>query len=211
MQLYRLTYMFFPAQKCKMAIHRQWTRLLTKTFDAHFLRSSNQYTCRVAPRNSFQQTIISNRCRSSSIFFRLSTGHVICGHENNGHKRQTILSGTVGLPENCCELREFSTDKNLPIIYLFTKEGCTLCDVAVEALKPHMHRVRIPNEWFFKDRTTLYHMNALCLLTNASRAVFKGAATIYPWWTEKIMCYTYPVAISIKLTQKKSQSSCMLF
>lgn len=46
-----------------------------------------------------------------------------------------------GVPKKKIKFREFSTKSNLPIIYLFTKDGCSLCDVAKEALKPHMHRV----------------------------------------------------------------------
>lgn len=48
----------------------------------------------------------------------------------------------------------FSTQRQLPRVYLFTKEGCTLCEEAKEVLKPIMHKVII-----FKillSRYTLY-------------------------------------------------------
>lgn len=35
----------------------------------------------------------------------------------------------------------FSTQSQLPRVYLFTKEGCTLCEEAKEVLKPIMHKV----------------------------------------------------------------------
>ncbi|KAL4227417.1 hypothetical protein ACF0H5_012860 [Mactra antiquata] len=52
----------------------------------------------------------------------------------------TILSSNVCLQSNI-EIRIYSTsNKTLPILYLFTKDECTLCDDAVEALKPYMDR-----------------------------------------------------------------------
>ena len=37
-----------------------------------------------------------------------------------------------------------SGKKNQPIIYLFTKDGCSLCEEAKQVLSPYMNRVSLP-------------------------------------------------------------------
>ncbi|XP_060558105.1 uncharacterized protein LOC132718427 [Ruditapes philippinarum] len=86
-------------------------------------------------------TTCTNHCLISQNCSHFSMEHGIRNrfrNVNNLHNRQLISRKKV--PKTVCGFRELSTENKLPIIYLFTKEGCTLCDIAVEALKPHMHR-----------------------------------------------------------------------
>ncbi|XP_061172317.1 glutaredoxin-like protein C5orf63 homolog [Saccostrea echinata] len=68
----------------------------------------------------------------------------------------------------------FSTRK-LPVLTLFTKEDCTLCDNALEVLKPYSHQfelekvdITLPEnkEWYKKYRYDIpvFHLNGQYLM-----------------------------------------------
>ncbi|XP_060583313.1 glutaredoxin-like protein C5orf63 homolog [Ruditapes philippinarum] len=89
------------------------------------------------------KTSITSYRRSAPNFSHFAMEHGIISHRrdvNNVHEFSRQLISSKRVSKTVCGFRELSTENKLPIIYLFTKEGCTLCDIAVEALKPHMHR-----------------------------------------------------------------------
>ncbi|XP_045216472.2 uncharacterized protein LOC123566436 [Mercenaria mercenaria] len=104
------------------------SRLLTRVC-GQCTQTPNEHLLNVTATNNFRCVSKSSRLTSRQVFFI----------------RQSIPAGgqwdrVVRIPKTECEFRELSTGKKLPIIYLFTKDGCTLCDEAKEALKPYMHR-----------------------------------------------------------------------
>ncbi|XP_078391116.1 glutaredoxin-like protein C5orf63 homolog [Cetorhinus maximus] len=73
-------------------------------------------------------------------------------------------------------LRRTSTlRKDLPVLTLFTKDACTLCDEAKEALEPYRHRfvlqevdITVPENsvWFerYKYDIPVFHLNGQFLM-----------------------------------------------
>ncbi|XP_062570064.1 glutaredoxin-like protein C5orf63 homolog [Saccostrea cucullata] len=67
------------------------------------------------------------------------------------------------------------TSRKLPVLTLFTKEDCTLCDNALEVLKPYSHQfelekvdITLPEnkEWYKKYRYDIpvFHLNGQYLM-----------------------------------------------
>lgn len=72
-------------------------------------------------------------------------------------------------------IRKMTTEQLLPILTLYTKENCSLCDEALEVLRPYKHRFQLEEvdikkkenkDWFNKYRYDIpvFHFNGKFLM-----------------------------------------------
>ncbi|XP_078571850.1 glutaredoxin-like protein C5orf63 homolog [Branchiostoma floridae x Branchiostoma japonicum] len=91
-------------------------------------------------------------------------------------QRRVMQGALWAVQHHSCPIsRLFSTRKTLPILTLYTKEVCPLCDEAKEVLEPYRHRFNLEEvditkpdnkQWFrqYRYEIPVFHFNGEFLM-----------------------------------------------